>query len=63
MYELDIPANMMIIIKKLPYRLRDDWRTVAFDLQEKHNRQVSFIDIDNFIEHQVNEPSVWKYTG
>lgn len=28
MLELDVPANMLAIIKKLPYRLRDKWRTV-----------------------------------
>lgn len=34
MYELDMPANMLSIIKKLPYRLRDRWRTVACELQK-----------------------------
>lgn len=53
MCELNMPANMMIIIKKLPYRLRDKWRTMACELQERRNQRVSFIDIVNFIEHQV----------
>lgn len=33
MHELDMPANMMMVIKKLPYRLRYKWRSVACDLQ------------------------------
>lgn len=33
MDELDIPANMISVIKKLPYKLRDKWRTAACELQ------------------------------
>lgn len=53
MYELDMPANMLSIIRKLPYRLRDRWRTVACELQERHNRRATFADIVDFIEKQV----------
>ncbi|KAK0152298.1 hypothetical protein N1851_006347 [Merluccius polli] len=41
MHELDMPANMLVIIKKLPYQLRDKWRTVACDFQEKHNQRAT----------------------
>lgn len=51
--ELDMPANMLFVIKKLPYKLRDRWRTVACELQGRHNRRATFVDIVNFIEKQV----------
>lgn len=52
MCDLDIPSNMMIIIKKMPYRLRDKWRTVC-ELQERSNCRASFTDVVKFLEHQV----------
>lgn len=53
MFELNIPANMLAILKKLPYRLRDLWRTVACDIQEKHHQRAAFKDIVEFLERQV----------
>lgn len=35
MSELNIPPNMQTVIKKLPYKLKDKWRTVACDTQER----------------------------
>lgn len=32
MSELNIPANTVIVVIKLPYRLRDRWRAVAAEL-------------------------------
>lgn len=51
--DMDTPSNMLSIIKKLPYNLRDRWRNHACDLQECHNRRAKFTDIANFIERQV----------
>lgn len=53
LYELDMPANMLTIIKKLPYKHRDRWRTVACELQERRGRRAKFTDIVDFIERQV----------
>lgn len=53
MHELDMPSNMLAIIKKMPYRLRDKWRTVACDLQEKNKQRATFKDMVNFLERQV----------
>lgn len=53
MKELDMPSNMLIIIKKLPYRLRDKWRTVACDFQVKYNQRATFKDVVDFLERQV----------
>lgn len=35
MSELDMAANMRTVLKKLPYKLRDKWRTAACDIQER----------------------------
>ena len=51
--DLDTPTNMLDIIKKLPYKLRDHWKSHACDLQEKYKRRARFIDITNFVEKQV----------
>ncbi|XP_039869513.1 uncharacterized protein LOC120722563 [Simochromis diagramma] len=53
MQELDMPANMLAITKKLPYRQRDKWRTAVCDFHEKCNRQATFKDLVEFLEKQV----------
>lgn len=53
LHELNMPANMLTIIKKLPYKFRDKWRTEACELQEKCRRRATFSDITDFIEKQV----------
>lgn len=53
MHELDVTANMQSVIKKLPFKLRDMWRSIACDLQDKFNRRVNFQDIVEFIERKV----------
>lgn len=53
MYELDMPANVLTIVKKLPYKLRDRWRTMACEIQERRNQRATFSDMVNFIEKQV----------
>ena len=51
--DLNTSVNMLTIIKKLPYKLRDKWRTSACDIQEKFRRRAMFVDIVNFIQRQV----------
>ena len=51
MYEFDMPANMLTIIKKLPYKLRDKWRNVACELQERSNWKVKLADITLHYRH------------
>ena len=53
LHELDLPANMLSIIRKLPYKFRDKWRTVACELQERRNQRPTFNNITIFIERQV----------
>ncbi|XP_071058619.1 uncharacterized protein [Pseudochaenichthys georgianus] len=54
MCELNMPSNMLAIIKKLPYKYRDKWRTLAYDLQKRQGRRATFTDIVNFIKRQVD---------
>ncbi|KAL7849609.1 hypothetical protein SRHO_G00212320 [Serrasalmus rhombeus] len=51
--ELNTPANMLAVIKKLPYKLKDKWRTVACDIQERQHCRATFVDIVFFLERQV----------
>lgn len=53
LHELDLPTNMLTIIRKLPYKFRDKWRTVACELQERRKQRATFSDIADFIERQV----------
>ncbi|KAL1250809.1 hypothetical protein QQF64_018605 [Cirrhinus molitorella] len=53
MNELNLATNMQVILRKLPYKLREKWRIVAYDLQERRNDQAYFSDIADFIERQV----------
>lgn len=53
MHELDVTANMQLVIKKISFKLRDMWRSIACNLQDKFNRRVNFQDIVEFIERQV----------
>lgn len=34
MQELDMPTNMRMVISKLPYKLREQWRAIAHDIME-----------------------------
>lgn len=51
--ELNTPANMKILSQKLPYKLREKWRTKASDIFERTGQRACFQDIVNFREKQV----------
>jgi len=53
MQELDMPTNMKAVILKLPFKLREKWRTAACDIMERQKRRAQFSDVVNFIEYQV----------
>ncbi len=44
---------MCAIVNKLPYKLREKWRSVAFDIQEKKARRPKFKDLVGFINTQA----------
>ncbi|KAL0177328.1 hypothetical protein M9458_026222, partial [Cirrhinus mrigala] len=47
--EMENAANMRTIIAKLPYRLRERFRSVAIDIQKRHDRRTKFKDVVEFI--------------
>lgn len=57
MEELEKPSNLKTVIMKLPCKLRENWRTVACELLERHNRRAQFRDIVTFVERQVKMSS------
>lgn len=48
--EMDTLANMWAIVNKLPYKLRDEWRSFASELQEIKARRPKFKDLVKFID-------------
>lgn len=52
MSELDSPSNMKQIITKLPYKLRERWRSVVCDIMEQTQQRPKFNDLVIFIEKQ-----------
>ncbi len=53
MEELGTVVNMRRIALKLPYKLRERWRTKAFELQEHRSHKVKMVDLVSFIEKQA----------
>lgn len=44
---------MEIALSKLPFKLRDKWRSSACDYLERHNQRAKFKDLVDFIMQQV----------
>lgn len=53
MDELDNPTNMRAIISKLPYKIRERWRALAFEIQDRDRRRVRFTDLVIFVDKQA----------
>ena len=53
MAEMDNPTNMRIVVSKLPYKMRERWRNVAFDLREGRGHRARFADLVHFIDRQA----------
>lgn len=53
MHELDMPSNIRAIVLKLPFKLRDQWRTAAHDLQETTGNRALVNDLVRVIERHV----------
>lgn len=53
MDELDNPTNMRVIISKLPYKLRERWRSFAFETQEQRGGRAKFADLVSFVDRQA----------
>ncbi|KAL7871964.1 hypothetical protein SRHO_G00069470 [Serrasalmus rhombeus] len=53
MDEMDNPTNMRAVLSKLPYKMRERWKHMAFDLLENRKRRAKFTDLVSFIERQA----------
>lgn len=53
MHELNLPSNLKLILSKLPYKLKEKWRTTAYELLEKNRKRAVFSDLVSFIETQA----------
>ena len=51
--ELNTPSQIREVVLKLPYRLREKWRTRAFDFYEHKKRRAKFPELVSFIERQA----------
>lgn len=58
MQELDMPVNIRIIMSKMPFKMREQWRTIAHDKMETTNQRARFTDLVMFIERRVRILSV-----
>lgn len=48
MSELDMSANLKVVISKLPFKLREQFRSTACDIYEKQKRKLNFNDMTHF---------------
>ncbi|XP_076848178.1 uncharacterized protein LOC143493558 [Brachyhypopomus gauderio] len=53
MEEMDNPTNMRAVLSKLPYKMREKWKHVAFEILENKERRAKFADLVNYIERQA----------
>ena len=53
MDELNLPSNLRLLVAKLPYKIRERWRTHAFDIREKDGTKAKFGDLVGFLERQA----------
>lgn len=49
MEEMNNPINMKLIISKLPFKMKDRWRTIAIEYKRNH-RRARFKQLVSFIE-------------
>lgn len=59
MDELDNPANMRVVVSKLPYKMKEKWRSLAFDIKEKKRTRVRFVDLVAYVDKEakmLNDP-------
>ena len=54
MQEMDMPVHMQAIMAKLPFRMREQWRTVAQDIMGNTHETAHFWDLVAFIEWRVS---------
>ncbi len=53
MDELNLPSNMRLLISKVPYKIKEKWRSHAFDIKERTGARATFGDLVHFLERQA----------
>ena len=53
MTELDLPSNMKQLVSKLPFKLREKWRSTVCDIVDSTRQRPKFYDLIEFIEKQA----------
>jgi len=53
MEEMDNPTNMRVILSKLPYKMKERWRSEAYDIKERQGVRARFTHLVNFIDRQA----------
>ncbi|XP_050951513.1 uncharacterized protein LOC127154148 [Labeo rohita] len=53
MEEMDNPTNMRVVISKLPYKMKEKWRSEAYDIKERQGVRARFTHLVDFIDRQA----------
>lgn len=59
MEEMDNPSNAKTVISKLQFKMKEQWRNKAYEIQTKKGRRARFSDLVDFINWQAkvsNDP-------
>lgn len=48
--ELEIPSDLRLMASKLPYKLRERWRTTAYETQQRTGRRIRLQHLVDFVE-------------
>lgn len=59
MEEMNNPTNMKSILSKLPFKLKERWRSYAYDIQERTRKRARFPDLVEYVYRQAkvaNDP-------
>ncbi|KAL6471710.1 hypothetical protein MHYP_G00203600 [Metynnis hypsauchen] len=53
MDEMNNPTNMKCILSKLSFKLKEKWRSYAYDIKERRKKRARFPDLVDFVYHQA----------
>lgn len=51
--DMNNPSHLRAVVSKLPFKLKERWRSVTYDYHEHHNKRVKFKQLVDFIEKQA----------
>ncbi len=52
MDELNVASNLKLIVSKLPFKIRERWRTVTYEIFQRMNTRIGFKHLVEFLETQ-----------